>query len=387
MCILECLCVLLLNVFAFEICFVHANYKNCLKILNSDEIFDSIPEKTVKNPLVVILGIGDYDSDVFPSLEGIIQDYRNIKRCFNTFRGYSIVYQTAQRIIKYIPNRTDENDIPDNFKIRWSEAEIIDFNEHIAKTYLCDKKNKGNKNSKTNANTKAKNKSKNENINDDRRQHDGLIYFVSCHGGKDCVIYDSKGEEYSLTRLFYEFNNASCPYLRKMPKIYFLDCCRGMQKIKRQPDDKASQMIITQTKDENCDDMKDDEKKDIEENTVDTVTTTRGGLGNGKDASQQKTQTDGGICPTYIATRDDFKIFANTDGRATVDGGKKGGYLIRSVTQAFAKDYIFEKKFEEIRKYASRLMQKLMGHGVNMAVNVMECVTTVDYTIKFQEKK
>ena len=58
-------------------------------------------------------------------------------------------------------------------------------------------------------------------------EFDSLIYFVSCHGDKDNVIYDSEGDEYQLDCVFYMFNNLYCRQLRNKPKIFVVDAWYG----------------------------------------------------------------------------------------------------------------------------------------------------------------
>ena len=305
----------------------------------------------MKNPLVVVLGIGEYDGNTFHNLIGVARDYFNIKYVFNHIRGYSIVYQTSRNRIRYINQATRcETDVIDIFKLRWTEEEIEEFNDYIADNILCNNPHSDSDDSKSNS----------DKLNEDtiNEKHDGLIYFISCHGNREYVIYDSEGEEFNLSFLFDQFDNENCPYLRKMPKIYFLDCCRGSLKSKRKDDD-------TYTNDEN--ESKDDEKQEI----------TKGGQNNKRGKAQDR---------TYIKDRDIYKVFANTDGHATVDGGMTGGYLIQSVAKAFHKNRIFNKEFEDICNHVSKIMLTAMGKSVNSAVNVMECQTTIDYPVKFQAK-
>ena len=56
----------------------------------------------VKNALIIILGIGDYDKDIMPCLIGVQQDYIN---CISTFlkMGYCVMYQNKNNNkIEYI---------------------------------------------------------------------------------------------------------------------------------------------------------------------------------------------------------------------------------------------------------------------------------------------
>ena len=330
---------------------------------HSDSAYESGEEITMKNPLIVVVGIGEYDKNTFPNLIGVKRDYFNIKYVFNHMRGYSIVYQTTSNRICYINQRTRrEKDVKDTFKIKWTEEEIEEFNDYITDNILCQDEKKSQNDFKSN---------ENGNVNEKNEKHDGLIYFVSCHGGDESVIYDSEGEEFNLAFLYDQFDNENCPYLRKKPKMFFLDCCRGRMKSKRKYDDNNSTSY-------NNAESKDDEKQMTMNNNDNTVIT-KGGKDNYKQSGDKQDKT-------YIKARDSCKIFANTDGYATVDGGAAGGYLIQSVTKSFHRDRIFKKEFVDIRNHISRMMLKFMGKSVDSAVNVVEYQGTIDYTIKFQEK-
>ena len=49
-------------------------------------------EYCIKNPLVVMMGIGDYDNDVMPPLVGVTRDYLNMIYLFYCQFGYSFAF-------------------------------------------------------------------------------------------------------------------------------------------------------------------------------------------------------------------------------------------------------------------------------------------------------
>ena len=97
----------------------------------------------IRNPLVVILGIGDYDE--LPNLIGVIKTYFNIIECFNFIRGYSIVYQTRNGNIRHIKKSVESDDQikeRQGFKTYYTDTQIDKFNDFIVKNISThDKKN------------------------------------------------------------------------------------------------------------------------------------------------------------------------------------------------------------------------------------------------------
>ena len=50
----------------------------------------------IQNPLDVLLGVGDYDKGVMPSLIGVPQDYINMIYAFHHVLGYCVTFRSKQ---------------------------------------------------------------------------------------------------------------------------------------------------------------------------------------------------------------------------------------------------------------------------------------------------
>ena len=148
---------------------------------------------------MVVVVIGDYKKSPLPSIENSSNDYFNVIRAFNYMRGYDTVFATNDGV-KHLANEnrvTSTNEIKSfDFKLKWAEDDVDDFNIHITQQILSFK-------------------------NEDR--YDSLIYILSCHGDTEKTIYDSDGEELSLEYIYDQFNNTNCKSLRQRPKIYLFD--------------------------------------------------------------------------------------------------------------------------------------------------------------------
>ena len=85
----------------------------------------------VKDPLVVILGLGEYH-DATQNLIGIPADY---KRCISVFNGvynYCVFYQNKKNEIVYSREKIDLDTakISRRVKIEWKEDEIFEYFEN-----------------------------------------------------------------------------------------------------------------------------------------------------------------------------------------------------------------------------------------------------------------
>ena len=345
--------------------------------IHSPDDIRIVDEKTIKNPLIVAVGIGEYDG--MKNL-GTTTDYAKIKHTFNFRRGYSIVYQDRNENIRCIRKRCKSaNHVLDQFKLRWSEADIENFNDHIVEKIL-------NENSWEEYDSDDSSSDSDDEDDDDNKEskidtnqikvnekYDALIYFLSCHGASESIIYDSEGTECYLSFIFDKFEY--CSYLRGLPKIYFLDHCRGSHPVKRKANKNGSKQNVRQ--------KNYDEEKVMNGNDDSVTTSLRGGGSRKQGIKKEKN----GVGSTYIPECDTYKIFATRDGYATVDAGRTGGYLIQSVAAVFEKNELFAKEFGQIRNHISQLMESKMGKNANSPVNVMEFQSTVNYPIKFEERK
>ena len=141
------------------------------------------------NPLVTAVMIGDYTNSTLPSIVTANKDYENIVDAFNIACGYTVVVATQDATNKddgdgYKLRQFDDDntDKSCNFKIKWTSDEIEDFNEKL-KTDFIDNEN---------------------------TQFDSLIYIVSSHGDGKNLVYDGNGEDFSLSFIYHQFNNANC---------------------------------------------------------------------------------------------------------------------------------------------------------------------------------
>ena len=171
----------------------------------------------MSNPLIAMIGISEYDSDVNLSLDCVINDYKNVQHAFYVVRGCCMAYFNSKNTLVHkivekqtsninSKNNTNSRNVSNrhNLKLRWNEKEIFDYNNKI-----------------------------HEILENKQYNYDGLIYFISCHGDRGSVIYDSNGNKVPLIAIFDKFNNQNCLQLRNKPKIYFIEACRGDQRTKR----------------------------------------------------------------------------------------------------------------------------------------------------------
>ena len=91
------------------------------------------------NPLIVMIGVGKYTTNSrLPPLDGVYNDYRNVKRLFHIVRRYAIAYMRENNNLVYLPrnNNTNVQEIDDEFKLKWTAVEIEEFNKEIVAKYL-----------------------------------------------------------------------------------------------------------------------------------------------------------------------------------------------------------------------------------------------------------
>ena len=254
------------------------------------------------------------------------------------------------------------------FKVRWNENEIFEFNDKLR-------------------NMITTNYTKNNNSNNTHNRYDCLLYFISCHGDTGGVIYDSQGNKLPLITIFDTFSNQNCIELRDKPKIYFIEACRGNIRTKRYQNSmykpkstvtsnnglqllqSETPIAVTPPPASNCYNFDRDEKKS--ENFELNV----------KDATFKKLDN---IFSNYNYNRE---IYANTDGFAVVEPSNKGAYMTRSIAHAVANDDIFlQKDFDSIMVQIRKIMLKLMGISQQCAAQVIEDRTNIPRKIYFKQK-
>eukprot|EP01084_Bolivina_argentea_P033084 61224_1 len=161
----------------------------CIKRRGAQTTVDQ--EMSIQNALCVIIVIGHYIDDhsihitksvdlekTYLSDLPVDQDIENLKKLFN--------------ILKY-------KTIPNEFKLIWTEVEIINYFKHeIGKELFdCDKKLK----------------------------YDGLIVCISCHGIENKIITsDYKTIEKTVLHRIISIQH---PETREIPRIFIFDSCEG----------------------------------------------------------------------------------------------------------------------------------------------------------------
>ena len=329
----------------------------------------------IKNALIIILGIGDYDNDIMPSLIGVSQDYIN---CISTFlkMGYCVLYQNKENNIEYVDkydakwklngktSKFDLKQCKDNVKTYWIDDEIEHFMQN-AKDYIV------------------------------KHKHDACIFLVSCHGEAQGIILDSTGEELSLESLFAQYDGNQCQYLVDKPKIIFADACRGGMKSKpiATINRKSNDIDIHET--ENIKDTSqhvDEEKSEYQVKRTENLKKLTILQNNNWNDSVSKQMNP------YITNKNKYKndnnvyhsqanfmfIYPNPDGYAAADGGNKGGYLIRSVKRVFSNLEI------SLNQTLNEMIHQIRAQTKSMAgKGTLECVQVVDtmtYKVMFEKR-
>lgn len=311
---------------------------------------------TIANPLVVVIGI-DFKKC---NKTLVLRDCANIKFVFHNFLGYNIIYMKKCKSndeisflteCKESKNPKEMKDI-NKFKVKWSEDEIFNFNDHIVENVL----KKG------------------------QVEYDGLIYFITSHGSSSNTIYDSAGEEMYLDFIFDMYNNDSCEYLRNKPKIFILSCNGGEEALQWMPSN-------------------DNETENKMDNTMDNK------MNNKTDEKAHEFKLDD---ETIEIENSDLKvpfweelayckdshfrfIWANPDGfRTTNDKNKQGSRLIQSVTRIFS-----QTKFDDKTKESEDLTHIIMKTKVlsmsqqkkqeNETVTIIQDNNRIPYPIRFKK--
>ena len=66
----------------------------------------------------------------------------------------------------------------------------------------------------------------------DHSEFDAFIFIIMSHGGDKDVIYGVDGRKVQIEELMCEFKIKRCPTLKKKPKLFFIQTCRGELKSK-----------------------------------------------------------------------------------------------------------------------------------------------------------
>ena len=143
----------------------------------------NIPQQSVINPLVGMIGIANFQNNV-DSLGhvSILIDYQNMINVFRNEFKYKI-----------LTDHDNDDGNTGKYKIQWTKKEIMSFTNKIRTECQSG-------------------------------DHDGLVFIISCHSTNGNMILDSNGKIVCLKTIFEYFNENNCPYLVDKPKIFIIDC-------------------------------------------------------------------------------------------------------------------------------------------------------------------
>lgn len=319
------------NVIAEKKCTTNAvitKEESKLDCQDNQSVVSSVEAITMKDPLIVIIGVGEYDRNFNHNLAGVAKDYKNIVSVFSSEDNwkYMVLYRTTDNSIVY-SNKTQEleKNINKKYKLRWKVEEMEIFAEQARQKLVSQK-------------------------------HDGLIFVISGHGNRGNTFYGSTGKPLYLDCLSAMFSPLYQPdsyketeeetkHLFGIPKIFLIDCCRGSGAAK--PFKTTSSVSNTSNIINNTSSNTTDKKKtmamdvDPEDTKID-VTDSRsqsdlsintGGSTNEKFVTKGVTKEVG---QKLVAEMANFcRIYANIDGCCVADGSKNGGLFLRSVCKIF----------------------------------------------------
>ena len=340
----------------------------------SEQIFQ------ICNPLVVVLGIGEYDG--MDNLIGMGKDYQRMIAVFNKLFGYDILYRLQNN--EYNINNSIGNK-DDSFKLRWTCDEIEEFVNTAKATFANNDKN-----------------------------YDALIFIISAHGDDEGVIYDSDLESYPIALISGEFNGSGCPEFAQNPKLFFIDACRGEMRsppiqVTYYLHKKLKQIIIARKSKDNTE-AKSAEKKNNAENQKNNNNKS-GANGSNNDSSSNNDEKKQVIIDNESAEKKDIDVdiditdmkaeleeirtnvhreanfcflYANPDGYKAFDGGTKGGYLIRAIYRTYIKKEITSKYLNDIFRQIGTKVEEMTGR---QSMEHVQMVSNVHYKIQFKPRK
>ena len=324
------------------------------------------------------MGIGDYNGS--QDLKGVGMDYKNSIHAFNKKYKYSVFYRNKKNENVYSQQEI-KNFKKSRVKLHWSEKDSSnddDDDDHEILDFFRDARN-----------IIVQNK------------HDSLIAIISSHGDVDGVILDSNGEELPLMYIYHIFSRDECDYLKDKPKLVFVDACRGrmQSRVSSNTSDVSiatkSLTSITDVINSSGGGTEEDSKITFEEKKNSDKELKETELGE-KDEKQQikdvidKEENSNVIKQLFEEKKyhkeGNFRfIYANIEGYATVDGGKKGGYLIQAIHSVFLKvDTVLKSNLDAIVYQINDQSKKKVGTSV--VVQRIEDVNRMDGIVTFQIK-
>ena len=314
---------LLLFVFFFCCCFSRKEQTIVKKEISSDEKAEKKDSNTtariasskatldVSNPLIVMFAIEDYSTGthgMFVNMEKAAADYYTVMYMMNYKCGYSHVCMVNKsnndeswKIHHNKKRVKDGSFVKQKYKKHINMGDIEEFNTYIKENILTD---------------------------DNKYKYDGLIYFISCLGDGDDVIYDSLGEDGNLAFLFDQFNHEECKCLRNKPKIFIIDTSRApntkLSAIPKNPNSKAPSKSNSGKKDNNNDNNSNNSVSSGDNKSSDS----------NYNSSNNKPTVKRMYASEYFCKESDMRfVYATADGYAKVldkpKYDKKGSNLIR----------------------------------------------------------
>ena len=324
----------------------------------------------VKNSLVAILGIGEYNENM-DDLVGVKTDYKNLIEVFYKQFGYTLAFYDDTNKLQYCnkkpnymintshnsninatkPEKFDVKSKNGQFKLHWTEDDVFDFIDEIVNLIQTGK-------------------------------HDSLLFFISSHGDADGVILSSDCDEISLHTLFAKFFGDQCSIMVNKPKLFFVDACRGNLRSKiniaKHGSNKNNGLVISEKVDaqrEKESSSNNDCNKSIavrgkkhenESSNDKTVPRTNNDNYNGSNNETRISSNRKSVLENLFHTEANCRfIYANPDGYAAIDGGKNGGYLIQSIKHVFMKKNDIENEnLDSIVNQIRLKTRQLVGKGV-----------------------
>ena len=327
--------------------------------MTSKRLVEKKQIRNCENPLIIVVAVSEYDG--LPNLAGPPQDYHSIAFGMNYKRGYTMIYfdknnklhqigcssanSTSVMLSAYDASTLKQDP---NFKIKWTMDEIDEFNDKILEKLENRDKEILSSNNNDSTNSESKKQVK----------YDGLIYFISGHGDRFGKFYDSNDKKLELeTKFFNRFNNKNCNYFYGKPKVFIVDCCRGVSTSQKHKTDEYKQIEAD----------KNNTKNDTIKNEIMDVSL-------GLDSLNSPCGDDGEveIMEDEHHIQDDIRlVFSTIDSYKAADS-TLGGYLIRGVITILCRSKNMNDvvSFSDLIKMANALVnKKLIGDHIGQSID------------------
>lgn len=339
------------------------------------QIRERVPKNsiyTVKNGLVVILGIGEIYG--YPDLAGVPKDYANIINTFKKY-NYAIFYKSANNESIY---SNDKNVFRQEteYKLKWQWDEIDSFLVEARYYVVCN-------------------------------DHDALLFFISGHGDVNDVLHDSDcGCIQVQDEIVLTFHPEAVKYLEShqeteiqtkrlfaIPKIFFIDMCRGKKAAKVTQTVTGTSDINDDIKDVTIESKYNDQQQQSEidcfmdeskiSETDSSATTAKTEKFTLKTVDQETADK------LYAQTANFYSIYATSDSCLTADGSVNGGLFTRNVCRVFNDlEFVSDHTFDEIAlniRNGTKLDSTICGNLKNFT-QVVPNESTLEKPVKFAFK-